>query len=96
MSKLPPRVLQIFLDNKIMSSDTFEGRVEVGDTIIYIKKGKKPVHKRICSIRKNKNKDVDLDRSVAIALQFGFMTSLLAWLKKEKGWLDGGYDENCM
>ncbi len=80
-----------FIDKCIMDSDKITDKTNIGDTVIYVCKGKSAIGKRLITIRPSKQNQVKFMQATALAARFGFMTALLKWYEENKDWKDGAY-----
>lgn len=77
--------------NPKVIADSFH---KIGTTTYYfVVHGKKAINRRFYSINVNENNEVNFNQATGLAINFSFITALMNWYEKEKGWKEGDYFE---
>lgn len=87
-----PTVSQDFLLEKIRSSPKIDPATEkqVGNSFSFLMVGDRPIYKRQVTLR-SIDGEFNFIQATSKAILLGFMSELLAYFEKEKGYKDGGY-----
>jgi len=91
-----PTIDMSFIESRMDICDSIiEGsKQKVGRTTMYVKKGNKPMHKRLIIIREIEDSQVSYFQASAHAINLGFLSELMDWLKSNRGWVEGEYSLN--
>lgn len=88
---LPNASTQFIIDKILQSGKVIEdSQLRVGNTITFILKENKALHKRVVSLRDFKG-EVNFIQATNQAISFRFMGDLLDWFRENKNWNEGGY-----
>ncbi len=63
----------------------------VKTTHYFVVNGRRPLGKRFQNINMDGNSEVNFIQATCLAINFSFITALLEWYEKEKGWKKGNY-----
>lgn len=87
-----PSVSEDFLLDKIRKSSKIESSTEkkIGSSYSFLMTGTKPIYKRQVTIR-SIDGQFNFIQATSKAILLGFMSELLEYFEKEKGYKDGGY-----
>lgn len=87
-----PKASTEFIIQKILESGKVnaDSEMRIGNTITFLLKANKPLHKRMIIIREFEG-EVNFVQATNNAILFGFMGDLLQWFRVNKGWSEGGY-----
>ncbi|WBV60542.1 hypothetical protein PFY12_00135 [Chryseobacterium camelliae] len=67
---------------------------KIGNTTHYfVVNGRKPISKRLHVINVDENNEINFIQATGLAINFSFITALMNWYEKEKGWKEGDYFE---
>lgn len=88
-----PSIDKDFIICKILECPKIDpnSQLSVGNSITFLLKGNKPIHKRQVMIRYDNNNEVPFDKAMALAIKHSFIPELLFWLEENKSWKQGNY-----
>ncbi len=79
-----------FLKQLAQDSTSIQAVTEVGNTTMFLFKGKSPIAKRCCFIN-NIVGEVTFEFATALATKAKKMKELMVWLEENKNWKEGAY-----
>ena len=88
-----PNVDLSFMESRLDACERLipGSKQKVGRTTMYVKQGNQQMFKRLILLREIEDNQISYYQATAYAIQFGFLSELMDWLKINKGWVEGEY-----